>query len=167
MCSIRRMTCALALAAVAIFPMTASADVVMIYLTRHAEKAAMTGDPALTAEGVARAQNIAAILKKVKIAHIFSTNYARTKQTAQPLSAALSLPVQSYDPGQQASFAKQVLALKSNTLIVGHSNTIPDMVRQLGGDPGSDIPETEFNRLYQLTIEKDGSVTTTLLTSLP
>lgn len=139
----------------------------MIYLTRHAEKASETGDPALTAEGVVRAQNIAAVLRKAKIAQIFSTNYLRTKLTAQPLGTALSVPVQTYDPRQQAVFAKQVLALKGNTLIVGHSNTIPDMVRQLGGDPGSDIPETEYNRLYQLTIEKDGSVTTTLLTSLP
>jgi broad specificity phosphatase PhoE len=165
--SIQRISCALALAVTTMLPMSASAEVTMIYLTRHAEKASENGDPALTAEGAVRAQNIAAVLKKVKIAQIFSTNYLRTKQTAQPLSTALSLPVQSYDPRQQAAFAKQVLALKGNTLIVGHSNTIPDMVRQLGGDPGSDIPDSEFNRLYQLTIEKDGSVTTTLLSSQP
>jgi broad specificity phosphatase PhoE len=167
MSSIRRFASALALALVAMLPMAASAEVTMIYLTRHAEKAAETGDPALTAEGAIRAQNIAAVLKKARIAQIFSTNYLRTKQTAQPLSTALSVAVQTYDPRQQAGFAKQVLALKGNTLIVGHSNTIPDMVRQLGGDPGSDIPETEFNRLYVLAIEKDGSVTTTLLNSQP
>jgi broad specificity phosphatase PhoE len=165
--SIRRIGCALALAVTTMLPLTASAEVTMIYLTRHAEKASETGDPALTAEGLVRAQNIAAVLKKAKIAQIYSTNYVRTKQTAQPLSTALTLPVQTYDPRQQAAFAKQVLALKGNTLIVGHSNTIPDMVRQLGGDPGSDIPDSEFNRLYQLTIEKDGSVTTTLLNSQP
>ncbi len=163
----RRFTCALALAVVTMLPMTASAEVTMIYVTRHAEKASESGDPALTAEGVMRAQNIASVLRKAKIAQIFSTNYQRTKQTAQPLSTALSVAVQSYDPRQQAGFAKQVLALKGNTLIVGHSNTVPDMVRQLGGDPGSDIPETEYSRLYVLAIEKDGSVTTTLLTSLP
>jgi broad specificity phosphatase PhoE len=167
MYSTRRFTCALALAVMTVLPLTATAEVTMIYLTRHGEKASETGDPALTAEGNVRAQNIAAVLKKAKIAQIFSTNYLRTKQTAQPLSTALSVAVQTYDPRQQAAFAKQVLALKGNTMIVGHSNTIPDMVRQLGGDPGSDIPETEFNRLYVLAIEKDGSVTTTLLSSQP
>ncbi len=163
----RRISCVLALAVASLLCLPAAAEVTSIYVTRHAEKASDSGDPALTAEGAIRAQNIATVLRKAKIAQIFSTNYQRTKQTAQPLSTALSVPVQVYDPRQQAGFAKQVLALKANTLIVGHSNTVPDMVRQLGGDPGSDIPETEYNRLYLLTIEKDGSVTTTLLTSLP
>jgi phosphohistidine phosphatase SixA len=163
----RRFTGAMALALASLFPLTASAEATMIYLTRHGEKTAAAGDPALTPEGAARAQRIAEILKKAKIAQIYSTDYARTKQTAQPLSTALALPVQSYDPRKQADFAKQLLALKGNTLVVGHSNTVPELVRQLGGDPGSEIPETEFSRLYQIAVEKDGSITTTLLTSLP
>ncbi len=152
---------------VTMFPLMASAQTRMIYLTRHAEKASANGDPALTAEGVARAQGIAELLMQAKITHIFSTNYVRTKQTAQPLSSALALPVQSYDPGKQAQFAKLLLAQTGNTLVVGHSNTIPDLIRLLGGDPGPDIADTEFKRLYQLAVGTDGSVTTTLLTSLP
>ncbi len=157
----------LALAMAMLLPLAAAAQDTMIYLTRHAEKAATATDPGLTAEGVVRAQNIATTLKRANIRQIFSTSYARTQQTAQPLSALLALPIQTYDPKQQAAFAKQLLALKGNSLVVGHSNTIPDLVRLLGGDAGSELPETEFNRLYQIAIGKDGSVTTTVLNSLP
>lgn len=158
---------AVALVMVTCLPLVAAAQDTMIYLARHGEKQATATDPGLTAEGQLRAQNIATTLKRANIRHIFSTAYARTQQTAQPLGTALALPVQAYDPKQQAAFAKQLLALKGNTLVVGHSNTIPELVRLLGGDPGADLPETEFNRLYQLAIGKDGSVTTTLLNSLP
>ncbi len=166
MCSIRRFTAIFALALVTMLPLAASADVTMIYLVRHGEKG-LGNDPALTAEGLTRAKNIAETLSKAKITQIFSSNYQRTRQTAEPLSKALSLPVQSYDPGKQAAFAQQLLALKGNTLVVGHSNTLPELVKLLGGEPGGDIADEEFNRLYQLTIEKDGKITTTLLHSMP
>jgi broad specificity phosphatase PhoE len=146
---------------------SAFAEATMIYLTRHAEKASTGTDPALTAEGQVRAQNIAATLKRANIKHIFSTAYLRTQQTAQPLSSFLQIPVQTYDPAQLASFAQQLRALPDNSLVVGHSDTTPDLIRQLGGEPGAAIAETEFDRLYQLSFAADGSVTTTLLTSLP
>ncbi|MGW8393150.1 pre-peptidase C-terminal domain-containing protein [Pseudoduganella sp. HUAS MS19] len=138
-----------------------------IYLTRHAEKAATGTDPALTAEGQVRATNIAATLKDAQVRHIYSTAYQRTRQTAQPLASYLNLPVTTYDPGQLATFAQQLRALPDNALVVGHSDTTPDLIRQLGGDPGSAIAETEFDRLYQLTFAADGTVTTNLLHSMP
>lgn len=166
MLSFRRFATVVALAFATMLPLTASAEVTMIYLVRHGEKGA-GNDPALTPEGVARARNIATTLGKANIAQIYSSNYLRTKQTAEPLSTKLNVPVQTYDPGKQAAFAKQVLALKGNTLIVGHSNTLTELVRLLGGQAGGDIADDEFNRLYQLALEKDGSITTTLLHSVP
>ncbi|WP_211232006.1 pre-peptidase C-terminal domain-containing protein [Pseudoduganella violaceinigra] len=146
-------------------PLQASANT--IYLTRHAEKSATGSDPVLTAEGQVRATNIAATLKDAQVKHIYSTAYQRTQQTAQPLAAYLGLPVTPYDGGQLPSFAQQLRALPDNALVVGHSDTTPELIRQLGGDPGSAIAETEFDRLYQLTFAADGSVTTNLLHSLP
>lgn len=138
-----------------------------IYLTRHAEKSATGTDPVLTAEGQVRATNIAATLKDAQVKHIYSTAYQRTQQTAQPLATYLNLPVTTYDGGQLATFAQQLRALPDNALVVGHSDTTPELIRQLGGDPGSAIAETEFDRLYQMTFGADGSVTTTLLHSMP
>lgn len=155
------LSCALAV------PGLALADAHMIYLTRHAEKAATGTDPALTPEGQVRAQNIAAALKKAGITKIYSTAYTRTRQTAAPLASHLQLTTQIYDPTQLATFARQLRGLGGNALVVGHSDTTPELIRQLGGDPGSNIAETEFDRLYQVAIGRDGDVTTTLLTSLP
>ncbi len=142
-----------------------AADASIIYLTRHAEK--QTGsDPALTAEGQLRAQNIADLLKRADISSIYSTDYNRTQQTATPLSTAISVPITSYDPNQLASFANQLNNLSGNTLVVGHSNTTPELVGLLGGQATA-IPESEFDRLYQVIIGDNGQVTTVLLTSLP
>jgi broad specificity phosphatase PhoE len=156
--------CALVLATCAVH---VSAGATTIYLTRHAEKAAAGTDPALTPEGQVRATNIAATLKDAQVRHVYSTNYQRTKQTAQPLAAYLNLPVVTYDPGQLPAFAQQLRALPDNALVVGHSDTTPELIRQLGGDPGGAIAETEFDRLYQLRFAADGTVSTTLLHSLP
>ncbi|HEY5798615.1 MAG TPA: phosphoglycerate mutase family protein [Burkholderiaceae bacterium] len=139
-----------------------------VYLVRHGEKVADgSKDPALSPEGQARARNIAAILSRAGIARIYSTPYQRTQQTAQPLAAQLGLPVQSYDPSKQAEFAREVLKDNRTALIVGHSNTLTALVTHLGGAPGADIPETEYERLYQLTVGGDGKVRTVLLSSLP
>ena len=44
---------------------------------------------------------------------------------------------------------KYLKALQKNTLIVGHSNTIDDLVNKLLGEKKlSDLPETEFNHLF-------------------
>lgn len=162
-----RVLCTIAFTLAALSPTLALADARFIYLTRHAEKGATGTDPALTAEGKVRAQNIAAALNKANITSIYSTAYLRTQQTAQPLSAALSVPVQTYDPNNLAAFAQQLRTLPGNTLVVGHSDTTPELIRQLGGDVVPVIAETEFDRLYQVAIGADGDVTTTRLHSLP
>ncbi len=162
-----RLLCSIALIFAALAPSLASAEAKFIYLTRHAEKSATGTDPALTPEGITRAQNIAATLKKAGITGIYSTNTVRTKQTAQPLSTMLNVPVQTYDDTQLAAFAQQLRALPGNTVVVGHTNTTPELIRLLGGDVIPAMAETEFDRLYQVAIGQDGDVTTTLLHSMP
>jgi hypothetical protein len=46
-------------------------------------------------------------------------------------------------------------------LVVGHSNTTPELVEILGGKPGPPIDDAnEYDRLYVVTITEDGAVTT-------
>ncbi|WP_342120842.1 SixA phosphatase family protein [Pseudoduganella sp. OTU4001] len=158
----------LLLAASAALPLQALAETYHIYVSRHGEKVVSDSkDPPLTAAGELRARHIAVMLQSAGIQRVFSTNYQRTQQTAAPTAAQFGLAVQSYDPGKQAEFAKQVRGMGGNMLLVGHSNTIPDLVRQLGGDAGSDIADDEYNRLYHLTITDDGKVATQVLNSQP
>jgi phosphohistidine phosphatase SixA len=160
-----RLACAFALLFAMLAP-CAAAELTIIYLTRHAEKMSATGDPDLTEAGKARAQNIAAILKNAGITRIYSTKWARTRQTAQPLASQLGVQTEIYENAD-----KLVATLKASggsMLVVGHSNTVPGLVNQLGGKGGTEIDEaSEFDRLYQLIIAPDGSVTTIRLSSLP
>jgi phosphohistidine phosphatase SixA len=157
----------LSMALVLLAPLAATAAPSAIYVVRHAEKAATGKDPELTAEGQARAQNIATILQKTGIRHVFSTPYVRTRQTGQVLAQRGNLAVETYDPAAPQALVDKVKALDGAVLVVGHSNTVPELVRRFGGAPGADIPDTEYDRLYQLIPAADGSVTTILLTSPP
>lgn len=162
-----RLLCSLGLAMALLSPLAALADPTVIYLVRHGEKEATGKDPALTPQGQSRAQNIATILHKAGIGSIFSSATLRTRQTAAPLAQRSGLPVQEYDPAAPKALVQTVMAQNGAVLVVGHSNTVPDLVRLFGGVPGADIADNEFDRLYQLIRGADGAVTTVLLTSLP
>lgn len=159
-----RCIAALALASFLLVPAFAMADAKVIYVTRHAEKGAESKDPNLTPQGQARARTLALILSKVGIKHAFSSATQRTRQTAQPLAAQAGVEVQIYDAGKPAIVIEKIKALAGPTLLVGHSNTVPDLVKMLGG-AAMPMTDEEFDRLYQVTIHADGSVTTVLLTT--
>lgn len=123
------------------------------YVVRHAEKADNSRDPALSQAGEVRAQALKETLKDVKIDHIFSTNFLRTKNTAEPLRAARSLTTEQYGPAPDSAFIQKLKALKKNVLVVGHSNTVDDIVNGLTGTktlPG-DLQDTEYSNLYIIT----------------
>lgn len=132
-----------------------------IYLVRHAEKDPGL-DPGLTPEGKLRAKALAETLSENRLEAIYSTKTERTRQTAAPTALNTGLPVIYYDPQDLTAFATQIVGEARNTLIVGHSNTTPDLVASLGGTPGLPIVEaTEYDRLYVLTLT-DETVTTDL-----
>ncbi|RNF30820.1 hypothetical protein NM04_10445 [Massilia aurea] len=155
------------LAFAVLVPGMAVAEPSAIYLVRHGEKASIGKDPALTPQGRLRAQNIATILHRTGIQAIFSTPTARTLQTAQPLAQQLGLTVERYDPATPKALVEKVKALHGAVLVVGHSNTLPELVRLFGGEPGADIADNEYDRLYQLLPAPGGAVRTVVLTSLP
>ena len=122
-----------------------------IYLVRHAEKEPGR-DPNLPPDGKVRAQALAERLKDTQLTAIYSTDYKRTRQTAAPTALGLGLPVVYYDPAKLDEFAAQLLAQTGNVLVVGHSNTTPQLVAALGGDGGTPIVEaSEYDRLYVVT----------------
>ena len=125
-----------------------------IYIVRHAEKQAGP-DPDLTVVGRARAEILSQVLQDADLTAIWSTDTKRTVATVKPTANRTGLPVQIYDAGQQAAFADQLKATPGAMLVVGHSNTVPDLVDQLGGKPGAPIVEaTEYDRLYVVTVTK-------------
>lgn len=124
------------------------------FIVRHAEKATaapnMTSDVPLTEEGKKRAEALKDILSSKKIRYIFSTNTIRTKSTAQPTADYFKLPIETYGPMPDSSFIRLLKSKKKNTLVVGHSNTVDDLVNMLMGGksvPG-DLPDSEYNKLF-------------------
>ncbi|TQV73614.1 histidine phosphatase family protein [Aliikangiella marina] len=141
-----------------------AAETKTIYLVRHAEKEADgTKNPHLTQLGQKRAQHFALLLAENNITHIYSTDYHRTQETAKPLADKLGVKILSYNPRRLEAFAKELLQQKNNVLVVGHSNTTPQLVSLLGGNPYGEIDESDYNRLYQLTYSHE-NVDTQLMT---
>lgn len=134
-----------------------------VYLVRHAEK--LTGealdalpeprDPPLSAAGNLRAERLAMLLGDAKITRIWSTDTTRTRDTAQPLADRLGIEVEIYDASDLTAFAARLRQdLDGNAVVVGHSNTTPDLAQALGADPGPPIVEkTEYDRLYVINLK--------------
>lgn len=145
----RKLVLALAIASVAVASQPAMAAS-KIYVMRHLQKAD-GNDPPLSAEGAANAQKLVTILGKRKIKAIFATPTRRAVETGQPLAKALKLTVASYDPRDPAALNKAVDAIKGAALIVGHSNTVPDIVAQFGGEQVGLLADTDYGTVFVVT----------------
>ena len=133
------------------------------YIVRHAEKAVVTKDsvgkmvnnPPLSEPGKVRAFVLRDELKGANIKSIFSTNTIRTTTTAQPLSESIGVPILLYSSSKDSAnaFTQKFKALKGNVLIVGHSNTVDDIVNQLTGraDIPGDLPDAEYDNMFIVT----------------
>jgi phosphohistidine phosphatase SixA len=135
----------------------------LIFLVRHAEKQAIGTDPALTAAGQQRAEELARLLRASGVGTIYSTDFARTRETAAPLADRLGLQVMLYDWNEMDALVAELKTPGHRSLVVGHSDTTPDLVEMLGGEPGGPIDEAdEYDRLYVVSVMPDGTVTTEL-----
>jgi len=135
-----------------------SEKIFTIYLVRHAEKelsAENPKDPALTPCGEKRAESLANLLKNVQLDVIYSTEYIRTKETAQPVANEKEKELTYYDPVKLADFAKLLLKNKEDVLVVGHSNTTPVLAGLLIGEDLEPFDESIYNRIYQVVVAKD------------
>ena len=140
------------IAAAAFFPAAAqAADTV--YVMRHLHKAA-GDDPPLTEEGAILAEMVAAMFgfKDFGIKAVFATKTRRAQQTGQPLAKFVGVPVTPYDPRDVPALVTAVKAIPGNVLVVGHSNTVPDLVAAFGGKKPAPLSENDYGTIYQVTL---------------
>ena len=126
-----------------------------VILVRHAEKLIVNGDdPTLSQEGKLRAYTLAHVAGKSGVAAIYASQFKRTQATARPLAEQLDLEVQTVDAGEPDELYSEVMGRHRGevVLVVGHSNTIPDLVRLFGGEEIPEISEDEYANLYVVTI---------------
>ncbi len=130
----------------------------VVFLVRHAEKTEDSKDPELSEAGIERAAELAETLRSSNIEYIHSSDYKRTRNTAEPVGKELEKETSIYDPGDLPALAKKLKETGGRHLVVGHSNTTPELTKLLGGEPGAEIDEKgEYDRLYVVTIGKDGT----------
>lgn len=132
-----------------------------VWIVRHAEKDLTDlndPDPDLTAAGFERADALMKALKGQKIDSIFSTNYKRTKLTGFPLADRIGLVITPYEQAKVKAFVNglKANAAGKNILIIGHSNTILQLIEAFGiKRPLPLIPDEEYDHIFALTVKGD------------
>lgn len=131
-----------------------------VFVVRHAERAdagsagagMMANDPGLSEAGHARAASLATALKDAGITAIYTTQFKRTQQTAAPLAKALGLWVTPLSANETASLVAKIKAATGNVLVVGHSNTVPEIVKALGVAPPVTVGDADYDNLFVVTL---------------
>jgi 2,3-bisphosphoglycerate-dependent phosphoglycerate mutase len=142
--AITAITCLPALASPALAQST-------VFVVRHAERAdagTPVTDPDLSAAGHARAEALASALRDAGITAIFVTQLKRTQQTAAPLAKALGLTPVVLPQDNTAGLIARLEKHTGNALVVGHSNTVPEIVKLLGVSSPVTVGDTEFDHLF-------------------
>jgi broad specificity phosphatase PhoE len=142
---------------------TANADEVprvatTVLLVRHAEKGnEPKNDPDLKKpEGENRAKKLAEVASKADVKAIYTTDTNRTRQTVQPLAKSLTLQPVIYD---SIPWLVSDITTKHKgevVLVAGHNNTVPDIIKALGGDPRYCPIDEQFDNLCIIVILEGG-----------
>lgn len=132
----------------------ASADAApVIFVVRHAEKASTGGDnPDLSVAGQKRADALAHILKDSQITAAFVTEFKRTQETAAPTANAAHVAPTVVAANDTAGLVAKLRALNGNALVVGHGNSIPDLMKRLGIATPVSIPEDDYTEIFVVSL---------------
>ena len=130
----------------------ASAQAVVV-IVRHGEKATNGGtDPDLSSAGRARADALARILKDSGITAIFATEFKRTQETAAPTATSIHVTPTLVAAKDTAALVAKLHQLNGNALVVGHGDTIPNLINALGINVPVNIPDDDYSELLIVTL---------------
>ena len=145
---------------------SAQDKITTLILVRHAEKANDgSKDPALTENGLARAEELVRILKETKIDAIYSTPFVRTMATVQPLATAKGLSIVTYEPMKGEEMDRVLEKHNGETIVIsGHSNTTPWVINYfLGEKEVADFSDSDYDNLLILSVITKGNAKLTWL----
>lgn len=120
-----------------------------VFVVRHAEKVDNSRDPELSEAGKTRAATLARMLKDAGITAIYSSDFKRTIHTADPLAALLNMQttVLGHDPDTVVQKVRSHRPTDT-VLVVGHSDTVPLILKGLGCAETIVIGDTEYDNLF-------------------
>lgn len=150
----------LVLLALAVWLLSAASTTTVIVI-RHAEKSALPGDdPPLAPQGELRALALAEQFgrapKGLGLDSIFVSEFRRTQDTVRPLANRLGIPVITVPSKDSETAARRALGeyRGGRVLIVGHSNTVPEIVEALSGREVPEMAEDQYGVVYVVAVPR-------------
>ncbi|MEM7431814.1 MAG: phosphoglycerate mutase family protein [Pseudomonadota bacterium] len=139
-----------------------------IIFVRHAEQTSHDeSDPSLSEAGRARAAELTRQLVDADVVAgidaIYATPFKRTQETARPLADALNIPINTYDAADTEQVLDDIQRDHKGkvVLVVGHSNTVPELIANLGASKKVPaIAKNEFDNIYIISIPWFGKTKT-------
>ncbi len=139
-----------------------------IIFVRHAEQASHAeADPSLSEAGQRRVAELTRQLADADVVAgidaIYSTALKRATETAEPLADRLDLPINIYDGADTETVLTEILKAHKGEiiLVVGHSNTVPELIANLGASKKvPPIERGEFDNIYIISIPWFGKTKT-------
>jgi phosphohistidine phosphatase SixA len=145
------------------FWLVSAASTTTVFVMRHAEKQTANPadkDPPLAPAGEARALELARQFggapKAQSLDAILVTELRRTQDTVRPLANKLGIPVIVVPADEPEAAAKRALHdfRGGRVLIVGHSDTVPEIVKALSGTEVGAMSETEYGIVYVVSVPR-------------
>jgi broad specificity phosphatase PhoE len=123
-----------------------------LIVVRHAERADQSQDTRLSAKGEERARLLAHTLADANVSAIYVTQFQRTAQTAQPLAEKLNVKPVVVEAQDVAGLALKIRTNNADqvVLVVGHSDTVPNILKAFGHLEPVTIEHDEFDSLFIL-----------------
>ena len=135
----------------------ATNTVTIVILIRHADRdvpppgAPDYPGPSLNDKGMARSRELVHVLSTSGIQAICTSKYTRAKMTAKPFFAEHSnLPLVRLNEATELKDHILTHHAGQTVLVVGHGNTVPELIALLGGPSLPVIDDCEFDNLFVL-----------------
>lgn len=121
-----------------------------VVIVRHAEKVDEARDAGLSVQGQARAEQLAYVLRHVPISDIVVSQFDRTQATAGPLAQSRGLVPLRIDADRMNTWVMNWVRAKRGEalLVVGHSDTVPELLARLGVSGPQQIVRTDYGNLF-------------------
>lgn len=134
-----------------------------VIVVRHAElQGSAMAEPRelpLSEEGKARAQRLASLLQDAGVSAIYVTDFQRTNQTGQPLSYKIDRPLTVVPKGDSRDLVARMRKEHpgQTVLVVGHTDTIPGLIRALGYPSDIKIDSQDYGNLFIVAAKPDSA----------
>ncbi|HTF67781.1 MAG TPA: histidine phosphatase family protein [Edaphobacter sp.] len=130
-----------------------------MFVSRHADRFGTEPDPSLTPRGEVQAESLGRMLAGANVRHIYTTELLRTQQTAAPTAqrsgiTPVVVPQNRFD--DLIEHIRNTVQPHESTLVVGHRETVPRIVKALTGQEIPPLTSGEYGRLIVITLFPDG-----------